>query len=78
MGVILFPCRKCIVKSCCTEACDDYEKINKIVSKITFPFNMLIELYRVKDWGLLVATCLFCGSFITVSVGLVKMFISWL
>ena len=71
--MILLPCRKCIVWACCTEKCYDYRKMIRLVSKVSFPFNMLIELYHAKDWLLLIATCSFGVSFIIALFAIVKM-----
>jgi hypothetical protein len=54
--MILNPCRKCIVRACCTILCEPYTKwktrADRMITVITTPFRFLIDLYKDKDWVL--------------------------
>jgi len=50
------PCKKCIVRACCTAICEPSFKWNKKVHSIIYeytPIGMFISMVKDKDWMLL-------------------------
>lgn len=51
--MILNPCRKCIVRPCCSEVCEPYLKWTSRITMLLGPFIFVIDLYKSKEWVLL-------------------------
>lgn len=53
------PCRKCIVRACCSSVCNLYGKrvnqthqVSSVLSIVFSPIEFLIHLYKDKKWFL--------------------------
>jgi len=70
------PCRKCIVSSCCTSVCNLYTKrvnqtqqFSRVLSWGFTPIEILIDVYKDKDWFLL---CIMIFSYIGVIIQVIN------
>ena len=59
------PCKKCIVRPCCTAVCGPYIIWNRRRNRLLAPFIFIVTLYKERAWALLSA---FVGLYIAVLV----------
>ena len=54
--MILSPCRKCIIRACCSIACEPGIKYARrkdlILTPVIAPFQFLIDMWKDKEWFL--------------------------